>query len=479
MFLTDAPVTARHSVFVLYSLQRVQETLCTALRSLRLLMKKILVIAASDSGGGAGIQADVKAITLCGCFAMTAITALTAQNTRTVTAVFPLPVEFIEQQIDTVMQDISADAIKTGMLFSADIVRTVARKIQEHRVAAVVVDPVMRAKGGATLLQQPAIEAVIEYLFPLALVVTPNLDEAALLCGFSVDSPEAMKAAARKIKEMGPQNVVIKGGHLAGDCIDLFYDGEGFTEFAAPRIDTINTHGTGCTFASALAAKIALGFPPQAAVKLAKEFIQDAIRHSFSLGKGHGPTDPFAGIARSAGLWESAAALQEAFHKLQNARIGHLIPDVQSNLGYALENAAAEEDVVAFPGRIVRLHDSIAAASGPLPGASRHIAKIILTLLRYDRQYRSAMNIRYSSDTIERCRARGLRVAEFNRREEPRGEKEAEISTLEWGTNLVLSQSKTIPDIIFDTGDAGKEPMIRVLGTTPMDVADKIIKLAR
>lgn len=410
---------------------------------------------------------------------MTAITALTAQNTQTVNAVLPIPVEFIEQQIDTVMQDIGADAIKTGMLYSADIARAVARKIKEYRIASVVVDPVMKAKGGATLLQQPAIEAVITELFPLARVVTPNLDEASLLCGFSVDSIDTMKAAAQKIQAMGPQTVVIKGGHLAADCIDLFYDGSTFTEFAAPRIETANTHGTGCTFASALAAKIALGFAPLEAVKLAKDFIQEAIRHSLPLGKGHGPTDPFAAIARSAGLWESAAALQDAFHKLRDARIGHLIPEVQSNLGYALEGAVTPEDVVAFPGRIVRLHDSITAVSGPQPGASRHIAKIILTLLRYDRNYRSAMNIRYSAEVVECCRMRSLRVAEFDRREEPRGVKELEGSTLEWGTDLVLSRANTIPDIIFDTGDAGKEPMVRVLGTAPLDVVEKIIKLAR
>ena len=441
-------------------------------------MKKILVIAASDSGGGAGIQADVKAITLCGGFAMTAITALTAQNTQTVKAVFPIPVEFIEQQIDAVMQDIGADAVKTGMLFTAAIVRSVARKIKDYGIAAAVVDPVMKAKGGDTLLQEPAIEAVIRDLFPLALVVTPNLDEASLLCGFSIDSIETMKAAAKKIKAMGPHHVVVKGGHLAGDCIDLFYDGSTFTEFASPRIATTNTHGTGCTFASAVATEIAQGFSPLEAVQRAKQFIQDAISHSFSLGKGHGPTDPFARIARTAGLWESSAAVADAFHKLQDARIGHLIPEVQSNLGYALEGAATPGDVVAFPGRIVRLQDSIAAVAGPQPGASRHIAKIILTVLRYDRRYRSAMNIRYSPEIVARCRAQGLRVAEFDRRDEPRGVKEAEGSTLEWGTNLVLSRSSTIPDIIFDTGDAGKEPMVRVLGTAPMDVADKIIEIA-
>jgi hydroxymethylpyrimidine/phosphomethylpyrimidine kinase len=441
-------------------------------------MKRILIVAASDSGGGAGIQADVKAVTLLGGFAMTAITALTAQNTQRVAAVLPIPPEFVEQQIDAVMQDIGADAVKTGMLFSAETINAVARKLRHYRISAVVVDPVMKSKGGDTLLQESAIAALKEQLFPLALAVTPNLDEASLLCGIEIDSLDKMKDAARQIRAMGPQTVVIKGGHLQGDCVDLFYDGSTFTEFSSPRIMTANTHGTGCTFASALAAEIANGYSMREAVGRAKQFVQSAISCSVSLGKGHGPTNPFAPIARQSGLWECSAALAGAVQKLQQAHIGHLIPEVQSNLGYALEGAVSPDDVLAFPGRIVRLNASIATVSSPLPGASQHIAKIILTMLKYNKSFRAAMNIRYSLPTIERCKTLGFSTAAFDRTQEPCTVKEAEGSTLEWGTDQVLARLSYVPDIIFDTGDVGKEPMIRVLGTTPMDVAEKIIKIA-
>jgi hydroxymethylpyrimidine/phosphomethylpyrimidine kinase len=441
-------------------------------------MKRILIIAASDSGGGAGIQADIKAVTLCGGFAMTAITALTAQNTQTVADVYPIPVPFIEKQIDVVLQDIGADVIKTGMLFDAEIIRAVVRKIKQYRISSVVVDPVMKSKGGDTLLQDTAIATMIRELFPCALVVTPNLDEASLLCGHPIDSIAAMKEAAQKIKQMGPHTVVIKGGHLAGDCMDLCYDGVTFTEFPSPRINTKNTHGTGCTFASALATEIAKGYSPVEAVKRAKQFIHTAITHSLALGKGHAPTNPFAVIERNAGLWECATELKAACSSLQQARIGHLVAEVQANLGYALEGAETPEDVVAFPGRILRFEDSIRTVADPAPGASRHIAKIILTTVKYDRRFRSAMNLRYSPAIIEHCRSIGFKIAEFDRRQEPQAVKEAEGSTLEWGTDLVLSSASHIPDIIFDTGDVGKEPMVRVLGMSPRDVADKVLRIA-
>jgi hydroxymethylpyrimidine/phosphomethylpyrimidine kinase len=336
----------------------------------------------------------------------------------------------------------------------------------------------MKSKGGDTLLQESAIAALKQELFPLALTVTPNLDEASLLCGFTIDSLDKMKDAARQIIAMGPRTVVIKGGHLQGDCVDLLYDGSTFAEFSSPRIATANTHGTGCTFASALAAEIVNGFPLKEAVGRAKQFVQAAITCSVSIGKGYGPTNPFASIARQAGLWECSAALSDAVKKLQQANIGPLIPEVQSNFGYALMGAATPDDVLAFPGRIVRLNDSIATVSNPLPGASQHIAKIILTMLKYNQRFRSAMNIRYSPHTIERCKTLGFSTASFDRTREPRTVKDAEGSTLEWGTDQVLAGLNNIPDIIFDTGDVGKEPMIRVLGTTPMDVAEKIIKIA-
>jgi hydroxymethylpyrimidine/phosphomethylpyrimidine kinase len=262
-------------------------------------MKRILTIAGSDSGGGAGIQADLKVITVLGGYGMSAITALTAQNTLGVQAIHEVPPSFVEAQIDSVLSDIGADAIKTGMLATKEIVVVVAKKIKQYGVKKIVVDPVMVAKGGDSLLRRDAQQALIEHLIPLSIVITPNLLEASVLSGFSVDSIPEMKKAARRIYEMGASHVVVKGGHLSGMAIDLFYDGREYTEIAGPRIDSKDTHGTGCTFASAIATFLAAGDSVPDAVKKAKRFITVAIQSSIHLGKGTGPTNPLAYLLKS------------------------------------------------------------------------------------------------------------------------------------------------------------------------------------
>ncbi len=442
-------------------------------------MKRILTIAASDSGGGAGIQADIKTIASLGEYPLSVITALTAQNTLQVKAIHSVPSSFVLEQLETVLEDIGADAIKTGMLLQEDIIQTVAGVLHTCNVSRVVVDPVMKSKAGDTLLEQSAIETLKKELFPLALVVTPNLDEASIFTGIKVNTLDKMKAAAAGIHTMGPKNVLIKGGHLDGDCIDILYDGREFTEFSAPRVNTKNTHGTGCAFSAALATELARGLSVAQAVKNAKEFITTAIRFALPLGRGHGPTNPFAHQSRDMQILYCTVKLKRAFARLQAARIGHLIPEVQSNLGYALLSAITPEDVLAFPGRLVRLGDTIAHVADPAAGASRHIAKVILTVLKSDNRYRSAMNIAWSPAVIECCKTLGYSVCEFDRSEEPADVKEREGSTLEWGTDKILSSRDDVPDIIYDRGDAGKEPMSRVLGTDPDDVAEKIIKIAK
>jgi len=338
----------------------------------------------------------------------------------------------------------------------------------------------MKSKSGDRLLEPSAIEALKAELLPLAFMVTPNLDEASVLAGIRVDSIESMQEAAFRIHNMGSKNILIKGGHLENDCTDLLYDGQEFTELSAPRIMTKNTHGTGCTLSAALATELAQGSSTLEAVKKAKEFITTSIRFSLPLGHGHGPTNPFANLSRDTQIFHCATELTRAFRKLQEACIGPLIPEVQSNLGYAIPSAVSPEDVVAFPGRIIRLGKTITQVSGPAVDASRHIAKIILTVLQYNIRYRSVMNIAYSPTIIECCRALGFRVGEFSRKEEPLDIKELEGSTLEWATERVLSSGGAeMPDMIFDRGDVGKEPMTRVLGTDPIDVAEKIIKIAK
>jgi hydroxymethylpyrimidine/phosphomethylpyrimidine kinase len=262
-------------------------------------MKRALTIAGSDSGGGAGIQADLKTFAAHGVFGMSAITALTAQNTVGVQGVFEIPPDFVGLQIDSVMPDLGADAVKTGMLANAGIIRTVAAKLSEYAVTVLVVDPVMVAKGGDSLLRPEARESLVQYLLPLAAVLTPNLPEAQELCGFEIRSLEDMRRAARAIQALGPRAVVVKGGHLASseESRDVLFDGKNFEEFTVRRIESKNTHGTGCTFASAIAASLALGLSTNEAVRAAKDYVFRIIRASvdLGLGKGFGPMNHMAG----------------------------------------------------------------------------------------------------------------------------------------------------------------------------------------
>ena len=254
---------------------------------------RVLSIAGSDSGGGAGIQADLKTFAALGCYGMTAITALTAQNTRGVRAIHSVPAQMLSDQIDAVLEDIGVDAVKIGMLHSPEIVHAVAEAIDRHALVRVVLDPVMVATSGAVLIDNPAIAALVRELFGRAVLVTPNLDEAALLVGRPLGNEPAMEAAARELLAMGAQAVLLKGGHLAGDVVsDLFITHGGAPHWMrAPRIYSANTHGTGCTLSSAIAAYLALGEPLLQAVEAARVFVRGALQAGAEVktGSGSGP----------------------------------------------------------------------------------------------------------------------------------------------------------------------------------------------
>ena len=254
-----------------------------------------MTVAGSDSGGGAGIQADLKTFAALGVYGTSALTAITAQNTLGVTAVHELPPELVAAQMNAIRADMGADAVKTGMLSSSAIIRTVAERLREHRLTErLVVDPVMVAKGGDRLLQPEAVEALRRELLPLALVVTPNVPEAEALTGLSLGSVADARRAARQIVHgMGARCAAVKGGHLEGPAVDVFYDGHDFRELSAVRVETTSTHGTGCTFASAVAAYLARGRSPAEAVAGAKRYVTQALRRAFPMGGGHGPLNHF------------------------------------------------------------------------------------------------------------------------------------------------------------------------------------------
>ena len=256
-------------------------------------MKKVLSIAGSDCSGGAGIQADLKTFAAHGVYGMSAIVSVVAENTSRVIGVQDLPPEMIEKQIDAVFEDIGADAVKVGMLSRSACMEAVARKLREYKPLNVVVDPVMVAKNGCPLMQPDSMETLIREILPLSDLLTPNIPEAEKIAGMEIRDAADMEKAARRIRRLGAKSVLVKGGHASGDALDILFDGGRFYRFSTERIDTKNTHGTGCTYSSAIASNLALGLGLEAAVGRAKDYVTTAIRHALPLGKGCGPTHHF------------------------------------------------------------------------------------------------------------------------------------------------------------------------------------------
>lgn len=256
-------------------------------------MKTALTIAGSDCSGGAGIQADLKTFSAHGVYGMSVIVSVVAENTTHVIDMEDVSSEMIEKQMDAIFEDIGVDAVKVGMLSKKSSMAAVARGLRKYKPMHVVIDSVMAAKDGSPLMSPDAVDLFIREIMPLAELVTPNIPEAEIITGFKITSTEDMEKAAVMIRDLGANNVLVKGGHAAGDALDILYDGKQFFYYSSERIPTKNTHGTGCTYSSAIASNLALGNSLEDAVKKAKEYVTTAIRHSLSIGKGSGPTHHF------------------------------------------------------------------------------------------------------------------------------------------------------------------------------------------
>jgi len=265
-------------------------------------VKKVLTIAGSDCSGGAGIQADLKTFSAHGVFGMSVVVSVVAENTFRVIDIQDITPDMVEKQIDAVFEDIEVDAVKIGMLSQPALMEAVAGKLKLYSPKNVIIDPVMYAKNGAALMNPNAIDTLIKTIIPLGDLVTPNIPEAEKISGMSITNESDMEAAAKVIHQMGCGNVVVKGGHLDGNAVDILFDGRDFFRFETQRIDTKNTHGTGCTYSSAIAANLALGFTMQEAVKRSKDYVTIAIEHSLSIGKGNGPTHHFYKLYKDGGL---------------------------------------------------------------------------------------------------------------------------------------------------------------------------------
>ena len=441
-----------------------------------------LTIAGSDSGGGAGIQADLKTFAALGVHGMTAITSITAQNTVAVTAVQDVDPEVVRAQIEAVVEDIGVDAAKTGMLHTSEIIEVVAEEIERHGFP-VVVDPVMIAKSGAALLRPEAKETLVRRLLPLATVVTPNAMEAEAISGIKIETLEDGRRAAEEIASLGPKAVVVKGGHILqteGKAIDiLLYEGE-FTLFEAERYETKTDHGTGCSFSAAIAAELAKRRSIPEAVGVAKVFVNRAIRYGLQIGRGHGPLNPMANLYNEAERYRVLRDVGEAVRLLEGTpEVRALVPEVQMNIGMALPYATGPDDVAAVVGRIVRMRQGVRASGCPEFGASRHVARTILAVMRFDPEVRAGMNIRYSEEAVKVCQELGLTVSFYDRREEPREVKEREGMTTTWGAEQAVRRAGRVPDVIYHLGDWGKEPMITLLGRTALEVAERAVEIAK
>jgi len=433
-------------------------------------MKKIVMtIAGSDSGGGAGVQADLKAFAALGVHGTCTITSITAQNTLGVQRTYDLPTDVITAQIGAILSDFDVAYAKTGMLSSSEIIRAVAQEIKKHKIP-VVVDPVMVAEAGGSLLREDAVSVLIKELIPLAKVITPNIFEAEALSGVRVKDKESAKLAARKIHDLGADGVLITGGHL--DAVDILYDGE-FTVIPGRLIDK-GTHGAGCTHSAALTAYLAKGFALNDAAIKAKEFVTAAIAGGADVGRGTNPVDAMAAIRGGAERYRVMKNLQDAVLMLEKCEgFSALIPEVGTNIGMALPGATDTEDVAAVVGRIVRI-DGARVVGNIDFGASKHVARVILAAMKFDENIRGAINIRYSPEVLSACKKLGFTIASFDRKDEPRG-----VSTMEWGTMQAIESFGAIPDAIYDLGGIGKEAMVRIFGRSAIEVAKKTIKICK
>ncbi len=440
-------------------------------------MQKVLAIAGSDSGGGSGIQADLKTILSLGGYGMSVITAVTAQNTLGVQAVAPMNTEIVLMQLESVLSDIGADAIKTGMLVNSDIVTVVCRKIDKYHIDKVVVDPVLSSTSGVCLLDDAGRSAMIKDLFPRTYLLTPNIPEAENLTGGRIETISDMKKAAKKLQKMGPKYVLIKGGHLVDSPVDVLYDGIQNYEFMTQRVRTRHTHGTGCTLASAIATLLAGNISLMECIDQAKRYLYRALRFSLSIGKGIGPTNHLASLLREVARTHVIEELDKALDRLKRLNIGHLIPEVQSNLAYAIPFAETVDDVASFPGRIIRMVNTMDTLASAKFGATRQIHHLVLAAMEYDPERRACMTIQYSDTLVRRLRSLGCLVAEFDRTRTPPDLAQEEGSTLAWGVQDVMEELGRVPDAIFDRGAPGKVPMTRIFAKDPASIVNLIAKL--
>lgn len=436
-------------------------------------MKRVMTIGGSDCSGGAGIQADIKTFAAQGVYGTSVLTAITAQNSQGVHEVHEVPVELVDAQIVAIMGDtgLAVDYAKTGMLYSAAMIDVVTKALRRYKIPFVL-DPVMKAGSGGILLEEDALTALIKQLLPLCTVVTPNVPEARFISGMEIRNTADAEEAARRIHKLGAEAVIIKGGHLeseiaAGKATDLLYNGGGFVEISSPIVKTERiVHGAGCSFSAALASELAKGKKLRDAAAAAKKFVYDAIVSGEEVSSMI-VVDQVHELRKDADRYWTLENVKEAVRMLAKIEgFETIIPEVGTNIGMAIAGAASEKDVAAVDGRIVPTSEGVNVGCVDF-GVSSHVARLILRMMEQDKERRSAMNVKYTPEILLACKEAGLQIASFERAKEP-----ADVKTMDWGVRE--ASSEFVPDVIFDLGAIGKEPMVRIFGNTAVEVAGKV-----
>mgnify|MGYP003878149183 CR=1 FL=1 len=428
-----------------------------------------LTIAGSDSGGGAGIQADLATFRALGVHGACVLTALTAQNTRGVRGILEVPPEFVKKQLEAVREDLEVEWAKTGMLHTEGAREVVVREARRHGLK-LVVDPVRRASTGAELAR-----GGMEELVAAAEVVTPNIPEAEELSGLRIRSLEEMKEAARRIAEKGAGAVLLKGGHLRGPKVfDVFYRREEIRVFEAPRLPS-SFHGTGCILSAALTAELAKGREMGEAVEEAIGFLRSLLGRALRVGRGLPVLDPVLPLREEAGRGRAVEEVWRAAQLLcSEPSFASLLPEVGTNVVMVPPGAKELSQVVGLSGRIVKVEGRPHLTGFPRLGGSEHVARLVLTASSLDPSLRAGLNLRFSPSVLRACRRLGLEVGEFRREEEPAG-----VKTMEWAVKYLVRKKGKVPRVIVDRGGRGKEAMVRLLGGTPTEVAELALRILK
>ncbi len=438
-------------------------------------MKVALSIAGSDSGAGAGIQADLKTFTSLGVYGCTAITAVTAQNTQEVSSVFEITPECITEQIRSVILDMPPDAIKIGMVYNKPNIQTIRRVLKGSKVP-IVLDPILSAGTGGKLLLPEAFESFKADLIPLSTIITPNRIEAQKITGIQIISRSDIARAARKIKNLGGKNVIIKGNRFEKKQVaDILLTSEGrLIEVSNSKLSSEEMHGTGCNFSAAITAFLARNFSIIDAFKLANKYVRDSLQNALKIGKGLLVSNPASSMYDYASRYVVLKGLQWAIEDIETSdNFGILLPETQSNIAFALPDARELDHIAAIKGRIIKFGDTALSASSMVEfGASKHVGSALLAYMTVNRLVRSAMNIKYD-EKIRKITKAVFKVSNYDRSKEPRHILKKEGMSIFWGIKYALAKNPEA-EIIYHEGDIGKEPMCIIFASNPAEVVNKI-----